>query len=419
MKPALSAAMSRVARGLYVSLAASLLAYLCWGYVEARRLESRLEAIRAAESGGARASAEVGWRDNAARLYEAALVLSVPGEEDWRWQPFWAAEGGTLDAEEARRVRERLEENRLPLELLDTGRSLPFCEARDAGEAPGFHWASELRLLGRLGSLRTGSRLAGGDPEGAVASLASDLSLLRLLDSRPSLIGEILRTSAVRRVGRDVTMLLESGAPAPLAALQGSLAASRRPGRVARALLGERDVVWDHLEREGLFQGVSIVDHLPRWLIAPAMRHEAVTMLDYYADLLDALGHPWPQARERVAAIRPAGFTVGRTIGWQLPRLVEALTEASTLLDSTMTCVAVERFRRERGRVPELSDLVPSYLDEIPRDPFSGEPLRLASGNGRFTVYGVGRDSRDDGGRTGGPGAPYSPDLGTTVRFAR
>jgi len=415
MKPVLSTAVSRVGRGLYVSLAASLLAYLCWGYVEARRLESRFQAIRRAEPD----PGEVSWRDNAARLYEAALVLTVPGDEDWRWQPFWDADGGTLDAEQALRVQERLGENSLPLELLDVGRSVRFCVARDAGEAPGFRWAGELRTLGRLGSLRTGSRLLGGDPGGAVASIASDLSSLRLLDSRPSLIGEILRTSAFRRVGKDVAMLLESGARAPLVELQEALAASRRPRRVERALQGERAVLWDQLQREGLFQGVSIVDHLPRWLIAPAMRHEAVTMLDYYADLLEALDQPWPEARERVAALRPSGFTLGRTLGWQLPGLVEGLTEASTLLDSTLVCVAVERFRRERGRIPELSELVPGHLDEVPRDPFSGGPLRLASGEDGFTVYSVGRDSRDDGGRTVGTQGSYSPDVGVTVRLAR
>lgn len=79
-------------------------------------------------------------------------------------------------------------------------------------------------------------------------------------------------------------------------------------------------------------------------------------------------------------------------------------------------CVAIERLRRDTGRIPEL---VPGYLEELPPGPFSGEPLRLTSDAGSFTVFGVGRDARDDGGAIGGTEAPHSPDVGTTVRYAR
>lgn len=61
---------------------------------------------------------------------------------------------------------------------------------------------------------------------------------------------------------------------------------------------------------------------------------------------------------------------------------------------------AVERYRRDRGRLPEdLGRLVPAYLPSVPPDTFAGRrPLRFKRTAGGFTVYGVGPDRGDDGG---------------------
>lgn len=63
------------------------------------------------------------------------------------------------------------------------------------------------------------------------------------------------------------------------------------------------------------------------------------------------------------------------------------------------TAFALAAYRLERGELPEsLEGLVPEYLDRIPMDPFSGNPLvykRRAEG---FIVYSVGVRREDDGG---------------------
>jgi hypothetical protein len=62
--------------------------------------------------------------------------------------------------------------------------------------------------------------------------------------------------------------------------------------------------------------------------------------------------------------------------------------------------LAVERFRRVRGRLPEsLTELAPEFIAAIPADPFDGAPLRyrrLVKGD---LVYSIGADGHDDGGR--------------------
>lgn len=43
--------------------------------------------------------------------------------------------------------------------------------------------------------------------------------------------------------------------------------------------------------------------------------------------------------------------------------------------------LAAERFLRDHGRPPAtLEELVPEYLPEVPRNPFTGDPLKLESG---------------------------------------
>jgi hypothetical protein len=65
----------------------------------------------------------------------------------------------------------------------------------------------------------------------------------------------------------------------------------------------------------------------------------------------------------------------------------------------TRTAIACELFRIEHDRWPEsLEHLVPTFLAEVPVDPFDGEALRyLLVGDG-VVIYSIGHDEVDDGG---------------------
>jgi hypothetical protein len=62
--------------------------------------------------------------------------------------------------------------------------------------------------------------------------------------------------------------------------------------------------------------------------------------------------------------------------------------------------LAVERYRRDRKRLPESLDaLVPAYLPAVPRDPFNRfAPVRYVPAGKSFLVYGLGPTRKDDGG---------------------
>ena len=65
------------------------------------------------------------------------------------------------------------------------------------------------------------------------------------------------------------------------------------------------------------------------------------------------------------------------------------------------TELALRAYRLQTGEYPSsLADLVPSYLPEIPLDPYAPEiPLRYRSTNTGYDCYSVGPDGTDDGGK--------------------
>ncbi len=62
--------------------------------------------------------------------------------------------------------------------------------------------------------------------------------------------------------------------------------------------------------------------------------------------------------------------------------------------------LAVRAFRHDQRRLPlQLEELVPDYLPSIPIDPFNENALGYCPVDGVFTVYSVGPDLDDDGGK--------------------
>lgn len=67
--------------------------------------------------------------------------------------------------------------------------------------------------------------------------------------------------------------------------------------------------------------------------------------------------------------------------------------------------LALRRYELEQGKPPEhLSDLIPSYMDSVPIDPFSNEPIHWNPKTQR--LYSVGENGVDDGGNITNPGKP-------------
>ncbi|MHC5101281.1 MAG: hypothetical protein ACYSOG_05545, partial [Planctomycetota bacterium] len=68
--------------------------------------------------------------------------------------------------------------------------------------------------------------------------------------------------------------------------------------------------------------------------------------------------------------------------------------------DALMATLAILRYEKTNNRFPENLEILVSegYLDFLPIDPFSDQPLVYKTDNGNFLLYSVGKDFDDDGG---------------------
>lgn len=87
-----------------------------------------------------------------------------------------------------------------------------------------------------------------------------------------------------------------------------------------------------------------------------------------------------------------------------LPGLVSAPTKfgfGQTRVNEAIVACALERYRLAQGSFPEsLQSLSPRFLQKMPHDIVTGAPLKYRrTSDGRFILYSVGWNEKDDGGQ--------------------
>jgi hypothetical protein len=76
-----------------------------------------------------------------------------------------------------------------------------------------------------------------------------------------------------------------------------------------------------------------------------------------------------------------------------------AVTRYEAALGASVILLAAERHRRKTGAWPESAAAIDrAFLAEEPLDPYSGEPFRVERRDGRFLVYSVGPNLKDEHG---------------------
>src|SRR5262249_41504111 len=95
---------------------------------------------------------------------------------------------------------------------------------------------------------------------------------------------------------------------------------------------------------------------------------------------------------------------------WFGPMLLPALTNAAercaraqAMVDLTRAACALEPARLAGGEHPETLDvLTPQFIDRLPHDVLTGQPLHYRrTEGGNFVLYSVGWNEKDDGGKIG------------------
>lgn len=304
---------------------------------------------------------------------------------------------------------------------------------------------STLREFGQILAVDAAVAAAEGDAERVAADIRAICGLARHAGEPPMPIAAVLRAALDSLASQTATTVLERYpgvlGPGLLAAIQRDLDAPRPALRFE----GERLCMEDSIARlytdEGDGEGRLSVEKMREFRVQPGgsdpfliavyreagggahnafkIARAAATdpgrriVRQTWAAYIDAAEreaakHAWEaNVRGVWACIEPeAGAPdsiVLRNLAPALPGVAEAHHTAHHAREAAAAAVALHRHALATGAwARSLNDLVPEFLPQTPRDMFTGEPLRYrppGDAEASPTLYSVGSDKDDDGGR--------------------
>ena len=359
---------------------------------------------------------------NAARVYlEAFRKLPDPIRERGKFMPFvgeektppidWRPDG---PAEE--HIRMYLAENSEGLELLHDAYRLQdsrYPIDLGSGLETSTPHLSELRRMVRVLELDAIMHAIDHRPAAATRSILDAMAAARSLEKEPLLISQTVRMDC-QAIALDALQRVLSLGPLrkqDLKRLDDTLRRARQQAgdSLKRALVGQ--VCFMRAVRGQVDTSGGIFGSPLRWMLyrLSGLRDwDCLRYLDSTRDAIEACEQAGgPDVKSALAAERKASslsdfdwkFTgsVG-AVNVILYRQVERLAQ----IDAARTALAVERYRIDRGRLPEkLVDISPEYLDKVPNDPYDDGRLHYARREQGYVIYSVGRNGMDDGGKSG------------------
>lgn len=310
---------------------------------------------------------------------------------------------------------EVLAANAAALTRLRQGLRQTYCEPppRSNDMTPTYH--RDFRRLGQLFRLDAQVKAAHCNAPGAVASCIDGIKFGQSLSRGAALAGFeagiAVQSSARTDLWRLVHDLSAPQAQAATHRLQTALTvgvpfaeALQAEKRAGQAFLMD---LFAHTGWRRELAGWTATGSSDWWLKARLLTTGKRAIMDSYGESIDqriAAAHrpyAWaPHRRAGVAAATPSDpiLTVLQ-LNSDSAQLHAANNDAQNAL--LLVSLALRADRARRGFYPAtLDDLVPSFLSALPCDPFAAAgPLHYRRVGVTYTLYSVGPDGRDDGGR--------------------
>ncbi|MEN6578461.1 MAG: hypothetical protein ABFD90_19100 [Phycisphaerales bacterium] len=375
----------------------------------------RLEALRAA--GQPTSLAELALRntlpmgmENAAPVYESAFAAFVAPPEDAN-VPYVGRRyesprrGVALSEPVAKAVVDCLAANEKCLALLHEAAAIPTCRY-DYDYRQSYPHLSSLRscvLLLRLASVYYAGR---GDPNAVVTCIKDALSVGDSLQDEPVLMPYLVHQGCIGATiaGLEHALSLTTFADSQLKDLDAAFVATGEKVDLGQAMIGERCFMIDCIRDPSLAGMGGSASTAFRF---PGVRSQGIIdIVDYMNACVEAASLPPLQRVKRFGEIetllhKPSILHVAAQILVPAVARVEMLdSRARVHLDLARTALAVERHRLATGDVPgQLTDLVPDYLQQVPIDPFDGQPIRYRRTEPGYVLWSVTDDGKDNGGK--------------------
>jgi hypothetical protein len=304
-----------------------------------------------------------------------------------------------------------LEKNVLPLRELRRAFNYEYMTPPCRSMEQSFKYLSGFRKLARLLRIESQVKAARGDWAGSVAASLDAVQFGEQMPRGGPLIHRLCGISIESIGRREAWKAIDhlTAAQARSSACRAENVGSRHIP-FAETLLEEK---WFGLgSLTEVMEGKAILDapsgtpqnvKWPNYMRGAALNRYAATMDGY----IEAVKKPYaakPPLREPAKRLNPFLAIPDITCIIMLPVCDkgwfadENCVAQNALLTVTL---ALRAYKAEHGRYPErLADLAPGYLKSIPNDPFAIRgPLSYKRTGGKYILYSVGPDCKDDGGR--------------------
>jgi hypothetical protein len=408
---------SLLRRAAIIALAALVpgAAWSAWDYVEARRLSS---AVKEIQSRGEPVTTPIRrvprqFQRSAGAYYDAAAVLIDRAALSEVETALYFGRGER--AANIARLRAWLEANREADRLLDLGTSAEFTAVQAYQDH--LRW-DRLMRVSSLARARVVERLDAHDGEGAAAALVRQLQIARAMDAAAS---DWVPFFFERALGDFGDVLSSRVSPAALEQLQKIVRTYDREDLIRADAMNSRAVLIESLwnpasdwygRPPGPFYG-NPLEPLVYFLLRPWLAHKVTRELRRLDEALAVSTKPWPDRLKSAAVPMPVidarrwRFldTPADTVAYLHQQRARAYGRLLATLRTADAAAAVERYRAAHGGSPPetLDVLVPAFLERVPIDPFTGVPVKWKASPASYTIYSVGSDFKDDGGRTSQP----------------
>jgi len=393
------------------------------------KLQQRIEAVRAAGYPMTPEELDAWYEmpphgENAAEyISDAISYLKIPSAADAENLPFFhrrqlPPRTEPLDEETQTLIAQVLDDNKKVLELLDRASALASSRYPidlSQGRATLLPHIGDLRKVAFLLCLKAIAEVERGRPTAAVDALANTFQVAASLAQEPITISQLVRQACqgialsttewvINRVSLDDDQLKR---------IEMFLANAYDPDASIRGFAGERCIRMLTFREPGKL-GLPPIFPTQDPSVLQIRIAQALGQVDGYMlkdlDLTErqiaAMRLP---AQERLQAGREIDLLAGKvrsahkTLGHFMPplsRFVEIDLMNLTRIRVARVAVVVERCRVMRGRHPQdLNELIPTFLDSAPIDPYDGQPLRYRKFQPGFVVYSIGEDLSDDEGK--------------------
>ena len=364
--------------------------------------------------------------DNAAPYYQDAFAAYVKwNEDDYNDLPLVGhislpKRTETLDAQTFQSARDFLSDNQETLELLYEAAKIPHClYPRDFSQ--GFNmrvpWLSESRQCAFLLSLNALVSIQQGDVQASVTSIKATFALARSLRG-PLIIQHLVQIAIKSLAYASLEQVLSrsSLSQAQLLELSGIIEDDETDHGYKNAMVGERCFGLHGFQLSsadmsmlgspnGGKQGLVMFMLIPRKILG---LHDLDTLsyVNMMQAYIDASSLPYDQGLIRCQEIdqhvgNPQNLgMIARLLMPALGRTFQLQVRYIAHTRTALTALAIERYRLSQGTLPQsLDELMPTYLDSIPKDPFDGQNLRYHLLETGYVVYSIGEDLTDDNGK--------------------